>query len=486
VNSITRLFNNDTTQDDSVTNIKKTKTGVNGARVCIIGAGIGGINMGSALTKKGIKFDCFDKRDRIGGIWAFDPKKEHTSVWHNLNQNTPRHRYEFSDFPMPDNYADFPSHQQVHSYLEQYIDHCGMRDSYYLNTGVKKVERLEDKNWKVTLESGEVRYYEFLIVANGHHNTPNIPYFPGIDTFQGDVTHSQHYRYRHDYKDKRVMVIGIGNSGAQIAVDVSYDAAMTYISIRRGVYILPHYLFGLRIDKILGPSLDWWFKKMLPGSLYGRFFTVVYNLVGGKHSHMEMPKPDHLMMTCLPTVSEGLPNRIGDGKLKIIPNIERIEGNKVYFVDGTMREVDSIIYSTGYHTDFKFLDPELLSIKDNHIPLYKRIFLPDIKNIAFVGVFQAIRWGFLDIMEKQAELIADYIDGTYSLPTVSEQRSDIEREKNLIRKEFMATLRNHYQMHGDTYIHELDLEIKAGKKRKRTNVMNVSQPIMTGNQVAEG
>lgn len=434
--------------------------------VCVIGAGVGGISMAGALTKKGIPFDCFDVRNRIGGIWAHDTKKEHTSVWTRMNMNTPKGLYQFSDFPMPADYPDYPQWHQVQDYLESYIDHHDMRSNFHLGVGVESADRLANGRWRIRLSSGEIRTYDALVVANGHHNRPNYPSYASTGTFTGSEIHSRHYRDRHDYHDKRVMVVGVGNSGAQIAVDVSYDAKMTYISMRRGIYIIPHYMFGFRIDKVLGPSLSWWFKRALPNSLYPRFFTVLYN-IAMNHRKIGMPKPDHLMMTCLPTVSESLPNRIGDGRIKLVPDVKAIDGNKVHLVDGSAIEVDAIIYSTGYQTTLPFFDKAFLEIKDNKIPLYKRIFLPGVPNLAFVGMFQAIRWGFLDIMEPQADLISEYLVGNYGAPNKEEQLADIAHERKLVEKEFMHTLRNNYYLHGDTYLHGLKKELKLGKKRAR-------------------
>jgi len=434
-------------------------------RVCVIGAGVGGLATARALKEKGIPFDCFDKRDRIGGIWAFDGKGEHTSVWYNMNMNTPRGLYQFKGFPMPASYPDFPSHRQVHAYLDSFVDYFGLRDDIHLNCGVERTERLPNGTWRVTLAGGEVRDYDALVVANGHHNTPNYPNYSGRDTFAGEAIHSKHYRYRHGYRDKRVLVVGVGNSGSQIAVDVSHDAAMTYISLRRGVYVLPHYLFGIRMDKVMWKLNSWWVKKMLPHPLFGLMFTGLYKLLIAKNRQMGMPKPDHLMMASLPTLSEGFANRIGDGKLKIVPEVRRIDGKTVHLADGTSIEVDSIIYSTGYHTDFPFIDPSFLKVEDNRIPLFKRIFMPDVPNVAFVGVFQAVTWGFLDMMEKQAEMVADYFCGTYRLPPPDEQRADIAREARIIRREFLSTLRNNYEMHGPTYMHDLDVERRKGARR---------------------
>lgn len=434
-------------------------------RVCVIGAGVGGISAGKALSQAGIEFDCFDARSRIGGIWVFDETRRRTSVWHSLNQNTPRGLYQFSDFPMPDDYPDFPSHQQIQHYLERYVDHFGFRERIRLNTSVQRCTRKEDGTWTVTLDNGEEHEYDALVVANGHHNEPNFPNYHFRDKFDGSVIHSSSYRYREEYRDKKVLVVGIGNSGSQIAVDISHAASMTYISIRRGVYVLPHYLFGIRMDKAMSFLNDWWFKKLLPYPFFNLVHTGMYKLLIAKRKQMGMPKPDHLMMSSLPTLSENFGNRIGDGKLKIVPAVERIEGKRVHFADGTSQEIDAIVYSTGYKTTFPFFEKSFLNTEDNRIPMFKRIFVPNVDNLAFVGLFQAVTWGFLDMMELQAKVVADYFTGRYKLPGIEAQKRDIENDLKVIDKEFLATLRNNYEMHGPTYMHELRVEQKRGRKR---------------------
>lgn len=433
--------------------------------ICIIGAGVGGLSMGKALSEYGIEFDCFDERDTLGGIWAFDPDRKHTSIWYSMNQNTPRGLYQFSDFPMPEDYPDFPSHQQVLTYLESYVDHFGFRDRIQLNTSVRKALRRDDGRWDITLGNGEIRQYDALVVANGHHNEPNFPEYHGRDHFEGDSIHSKYYRFRDDYKEKNVLVVGVGNSGSQVAVDISHAAKTTYISLRRGVYVLPHYVFGLRVDKAMAFLNDWWFKKILPYPLFNLVHTGIYNLCIAKHRQMGMPKPDHLLMASLPTLSESFANRIGDGKLKIVPEVARIDGKRVFFVDGSVKEVDSIVYSTGYKTTFPFFDERFLDVSENRISMFKRIFVPEVDNLAFIGLFQAVTWGYLDMMEEQSQLVADYLVGFYRLPSTKEQQSDIAHEQRVIQKEFLATLRNNYEMHGPTYRHELAKEHKRGRKR---------------------
>lgn len=436
-------------------------------RVCVIGSGVGGISAIKALNDKDIPFDCYEARDQIGGIWAFDDAKKSTSTWKNLNMNTPKGYYQFEDAPMPEEYPDYPARQQVQDYLLNYIDSHGLRDRIHLNSPVKHASQRADNTWDITLGNGRTVHYDALVVANGHHNTPSYPEYAKRDTFDGDAIHSMHYRTRHAYKDKRVLVVGVGNSGSQVAVDVSHDASMTYVALRRGVYILPHYLLGMRVDKAMGPLNAWWVKKMMPYPLHGVMMTAIYKLVVAKHKQMGMPRPDHWMLSCLPTMSENFGNRIGDGKLKIVGDIDRIDGKLVTFKDGSELEVDSIIYSTGFKTDFKFFDEDFLKVEDNRIPFFKRIFQPDIENLAFVGCFQAIDWGFLPIMEKQAKIVASYFAGEYALPAAEVQKNDIAREQKLISREFLHSLRNNYYLHGPTFQRELRIELKKGQRRAR-------------------
>ncbi|MDR6286805.1 acetylornithine/succinyldiaminopimelate/putrescine aminotransferase/pimeloyl-ACP methyl ester carboxylesterase/acyl carrier protein [Methylopila jiangsuensis] len=433
-------------------------------RVCIIGAGVAGISMAKALKDKNIRFDCYEKREHLGGIWAYDADRKHTSTWANLNMNTPKGHYQFADMPMPQDYPDYPSRQQVQDYLEAYADRNDLREHIHLGCGVRRAERRTDGVWEVTLDDGDTREFDALAVANGHHNQPAVPEFD-VSRFTGTVSHSQHYRSRHEYRDQRVMVVGIGNSGSQIAVDVSHDAAMTYLAVRRGVYVLPHYLFGMRIDKALGPLNSWWVKKLLPYPLHEILLTTTYNLFIARHRSLGMPRPDHWMMSCLPTMSENLPNRIGDGKLKIVTGVDRVEGRTVHLAGGDRIEVDAIIYSTGYRTSFPFLDDGVIDASDNTIQLYKRIFHPGIDNIVFIGLFQAITWGFLDIMERQSQLAAQYFSGEYALPSAERQMEDIAAERKRIEREYVPTLRNQYYLHGPTYMRDLSLEMRRGRRR---------------------
>src|SRR5918996_6386074 len=178
--------------------------------VCVIGAGSSGIAAAKALHQRGFAFDCFEKSDRVGGIWVFKNRNGLSSAYRSLHINTSRDRMQFADFPMPRSYPDFPHHTQIASYFDAYVDHFGFRDRIEFETEVTRAEPDGD-GWAVTLDRGETRRYDALMVANGHHWDPRWPEppFPGQDEFAGEQIHAHYYREPETLRGKRVLVLGI-------------------------------------------------------------------------------------------------------------------------------------------------------------------------------------------------------------------------------------------------------------------------------------
>jgi cation diffusion facilitator CzcD-associated flavoprotein CzcO len=432
---------------------------------CIVGAGVGGLAIAKQLQESGIDFQCYDARGKVGGIWAFTEDSSFTAAWARLNQNTPRGRYEFSDYPMPESYPDYPTREQVQNYLEDYAKHFNFLHKIQFDTLVLSADRQPDGGWMVETSDNQKRHFDYFIVANGHHNKPNYPNYAKENKFNGISLHSSQYRYRELFHGKKVMVVGIGNSGSQIAVDVSHAAEQTFISTRRGVYILPHYICGLRFDRLFGFVEWWWVHKILPWPVLHWISTVTYKIFLAKNEKFGLPKPDHKMFEALPTLSENFFNRIGDGRLIVKPEVDRIDGDMVYFKDGSSEKMDAIIYSTGFDLDFPFFKVETLKLHDNRVPLFKRIFSPQYPDVCFIGLFQAVTFGFLHMMEHQARLVAKYIEGNYVPPSPAGMLKDIERERKHIERTFTKVLRNNYQMMGSVYVQEIREEIKKGLKR---------------------
>jgi len=443
------------------------------AEVCVIGAGVSGLVTSKYLHQAGIPFDCFDERKSIGGIWAYTEESGITCAWHSLNQNSPRGTYAFSDFPMPDDYAGFPSAAETSDYLNRYVDHFGFRHHIRMETRVEQVDPVSDGTWDVTLSTGERRNYRAVVVANGHHNEPIIPDYDG--EFSGEVMHSQDYRYRSRFKGKRVLVVGFGNSGSQIAADLSHDTECTFLSTRRGAWVIPNYIRGVPYDRWMPPT-PWWLYRVIPPRLLGGIFSGYARLVLGRQDLHGLPKPEHSLIGAFPTVCEGLHARIANGRIAIKPAVKRFDGNRVTFTDGSEETIDAIVYCTGYRTSFPFLSPEVFTVEDNRVRLYKRTFLPSRPGLCFIGAMQVLAPAFAPIFEVQARLVTAYLNGTYSLPSAREMEHDIERELADISRFFVHSPRHNYQAIDTLLLHGWKSEIKRGRKRARVT----SNPLTEG------
>ncbi len=431
-------------------------------KVCIVGAGPAGLAAARALKAQGQAFDVFDPRDRAGGIWAYDPAPGRTCAWETMNLNSPRGWYEFSDLPMPADYPDFPTRGQVAAYLQHAVEVAGLGAHLCLGEAVTGVTP-EAGEWQVRTDRGRNETYAAVIVANGHHNEPLLPECRGL--FGGPAIHSRDYRYREAFRDKRVLVVGIGNSGSQIAVDVSLAAEKVLLSVRRGVWVLPHYIRGLRVDRAMPAFLNHLVAAYVPGALAGPMLSLYYRLLLGRPDKSGMPRPDHHFGSALPTVSENLFNRIGDGRITLKTDIAALEDDAVVFADGSREAVDAIIWCTGYRTVFPFLGPDLHRAEGNRAPYYFRIFHPDQPGLYFMGFLQAVGWGFLPLFEAQARLVAAHLAGKYALPRAKLMHAAIAKDARQTAKRFVNSPRNHYQMNAEVFRHACARELKAGGRR---------------------
>jgi dimethylaniline monooxygenase (N-oxide forming) len=430
---------------------------------CVIGAGSSGIAAAKALHERGIPFDCLEKSDRIGGNWVFGNKNGMSSAYRSLHINTSRERMEYTDYPMPPSYPDFPHHTDIARYFDSYADHFGFRDRIAFETGVEHAARRADGVWDVRVESGETRSYDMLVVANGHHWNPRWPEpaFPG--SFDGEQMHSHHYIENGGFRDKNVLVVGIGNSAMDIAVESSFVARKTFISSRRGAYILPKYLFGRPLDQIgvnaLTPRLPFSFRRALLMSMYR---------VGvGRVEDYGLPKPDHKIGEAHPTISADFLNRIAHGEMTWKPNVAGLEGDSVRFEDGTAERIDVIVWCTGYKVTFPFFDESFVSAPDNDLPLYRRVFKPGIDNLAFIALLQPLG-ATMPLAEAQGRWIAAYLRGEYHLPSHGQMDADITRERGKMFKRYVASKRHTMQVDFDNYLYDLGKEMKAGAARARS------------------
>jgi hypothetical protein len=386
-----------------------------------------------------------------------------SAAYRDLFINTSRPRMEYSDFPMPASYPDFPHHTQIAAYFEEYVEHFGFRDRIIFETGVEQAERLEDGSWRITLDTGEVRDYGALIVANGHHWNPRWPEpaFPGSDSFTGEQLHAHSYIDNSIFAGKRVVVLGMGNSAMDIAVESSYVAESTYLAARHGVWIIPKYVFGKPVDQLRN-------DPRIPFKIRQRFLQQLITSYAGTPERHGLPKPNHRLGEAHPTISGRILDRIQHGTITPKPNIESFAGGQLHFVDGTVVEADVVVYCTGYKITFPFFDEGLISAPENHIELFRRVFHPEISNVFFVGLLQPLG-AVMPLAEAQGAWIGDYLKGDYELPAEEELRRDIAADQAAMRERYVASKRHTIQVDFDDYLHALAKERAAGAIRARAN-----------------
>jgi dimethylaniline monooxygenase (N-oxide forming) len=434
-------------------------------KTCVIGAGSSGIAACQVLNARGIPFDCFEKGSQVGGNWRFQNDNEMSSAYRSLHINTSRDLMAYSTFPMPDDYPDYPDHFQIAAYFDAYVDHFGLRQRIRFRTEVVSVEPA-DGEWDVTVTaadgSRETIRYGAVLVANGHHWDPRWPEppFPGADQFAGEQMHAHHYREADVLGGKRVLVLGIGNSATDIAVESSRNADATFLAMRRGAYVLPKYLKGKPTNDLAGK----WITR-LPLSAQRWLTASAIKVAIGEMTDYGLPKPDHKIFEAHPTLSAELLSRLGHGAITVKPNIDRFSGGRrVRFADGSEEEIDLVVYCTGYKITFPFFDPQLVSAPENRLSLYRRVASIEHPGLFFIGFIQPLG-AIMPIAEAQSEWIADLLAGRGTLPPPAAMREDVAKEERRMRKRYVASKRHTIQVDFHPYLREIRRERKQAAQR---------------------
>jgi flavin-binding monooxygenase-like protein len=427
------------------------------SKVCILGAGSSGLTACQVLNARGIPFDCFEKGSQIGGNWRYENDNGQSSAYRSLHINSSRSLMSYRAFPMPDDYPDYPSHGHIATYFDAFAERFGLTEQIRFNTEVIGAEPVGD-GWEVTIERDgkrETARYRAVLIANGHHWDPRWPEppFPGADAYEGEEMHAHYYREPEVLEGKRVLVLGIGNSAVDIAVESSRIADATFLAMRRGAYVLPKYLGGKPIDDASPPIMS-----RLPLSVQRFFIARLLKLAVGEMTDYGLPKPDHKLLEAHPTVSSELLSRVGHGDIAVKPNIERFAGGRrVRFADGSEEEIDLVVYCTGYKISFPFLAPEVFAAEDNRLRLYRRVVAPERPGLFFIGFIQPLG-PIMPIAEAQSEWVADLLAGRTALPSAAEMRAEILDYERWMDKRFVRSKRHTIEVDFHPYLRQLRRE----------------------------
>lgn len=431
-------------------------------RTAIIGAGISGLTAGKMLKDYRVPYTTFEASDRVGGNWAFGNPNGHSSAYRSLHIDTSKHRLSFKDFPIPEHFPSFPHHSDIKAYLDAYANAFGLLENIEFNNGVVRAARADGGGWELEDQAGARRQFDLLVVANGHHWDPRLPEFPG--TFTGEQIHSHHYidpKEPLELTGKRILVVGIGNSAADITVELSSKSLQNQVTLstRSSAWIVPKYIAGQPGDKYFRTN------PYLPLAWQRKMVQLIGPMLGTDPTLYGLPAPNHKLFEAHPTQSVELPLRLGSGDVVPKPNVSRLDGDTVHFEDGTSDVFDVIVYATGYNITFPFFDPDVVSAPGNHIRLYKRMFKPGIDDLVFMGFAQAIPTLF-PFVECQSRLLAAYAVGRYGLPPVAEMERVIDADQQLHGGH--CTDRPRHTQQVDYFYYEHDIrarELPAGAKR---------------------
>jgi hypothetical protein len=432
---------------------------------CLFGAGAAGLAAGKALADRGIDFDWFEKGSYVGGLWQIDNDNGGAAAYESLHLNSSRPRTQYPSFPMPQDWPDYPRYDLVARYFEDFADRFGLRDRITFTTEVTQVDPLPgpglpgSRGWRVTTSDGVAGSYGHVLIANGHHGSPKIPRFEG--EFTGESFHAHDYRSAQVFTGKRVLVIGVGNSGMDVACDASRMAAAVLLSTRHGVHVIPKYALGRPVDQLSPAAMAY-----VPFELERLSYEALVRLATGPQHRRGMPKPDHRLLGAHPTVSAELLDRVGHGDIVMKPDIDRFHGEKVQFADGTTECVDLVVYATGYNVSLPFLDPSVFDPAGNRMPLYLRIVPPTRPGLWFMGFVQTVGSG-IPLTEYQAEWVGDLICGRLPMPDVAAMQRWIADDARAMAKRYLRSERHTMQVDYWRYIRTMKQARRPGGWRTR-------------------
>jgi cation diffusion facilitator CzcD-associated flavoprotein CzcO len=427
-------------------------------RIAIVGAGPSGLAALRALTNGGFDAVAFERGSRVGGVWTLEDRP--TAAYRSLHLITSRARTEYEEHPMPPSTPDYPSKQAVGDYIEDYAQHFGLTDRIRLDSEVTGARHLDEGGWEVELAGGATERADVLVVANGHNEVPKWPEPPYPGEFAGRQLHALDYDDPDELRGRRVLVVGMGNSAMDIVTDASYVADRALLSVRHGSWVIPKRLLGQPADQVVRPwvavNVPWWIRQPLSEALL--------RITVGPPERYGLPRPDRGLFQSHPTITDTVLSRISHGEIAPKPGIERFEGERVRFADGTEEPVDTIVWCTGYRVEIPFLDESIVGPDPRELPLYKRILHLERDDLFFVGLMQSTGSAF-PIVERQSFLLAEHLAGRWVPPSRAEMRAECDRRRRRALRRWGQHGRPSMRVDFDLYMHELAEEIDAGRRR---------------------
>ncbi|GGX89401.1 flavin-containing monooxygenase [Streptomyces anandii] len=307
--------------------------------VYVIGGGPGGLAAAYALRARGIRAVVLERSDRVGASWR--------GHYDRLRLHTTRRLSALPGLPMPRRFGRWVARDDVVRYLEKYAEHHQLE----IVTGVEvsRVERTADgTGWLLRASGGRELTGGAVVVATGHNHTPRVPDWPGRDTYSGEFLHASAYRNPGPYAGRDVLVVGVGNTGAEIAVDlVEGGAARVRLAVRTAPHIVRRSTAGwaAQYTGVL--------CRRLPVALVDRLARPLARLSVPDLSAHGLPRPGTGLYSrvnegSIPVQDVGLIDAVRRGRVQVVAAVDGFEDGKVVLADGSRIEPDAVIAATGY------------------------------------------------------------------------------------------------------------------------------------------
>ncbi|XP_013400166.1 dimethylaniline monooxygenase [N-oxide-forming] 5 [Lingula anatina] len=439
-----------------------------GKKVAVIGAGSSGLVAIKCCLDEGLSPVCFERSADIGGLWNFRPEGKEdgqATVMKSTIINTSKEMMCWSDFPIPKEYPNYMHNTYVMKYFRLFVDKFDLTKYIKFQHEIVLIKQApcseETGQWEVKVkdigQDQEHTYvFDAVLVCTGHHARKYEPTFPGQEEFQGKIIHSHDYRDHKGYEDKRVVVVGVGNSGNDVASELGRISQRVFLATRRGTWIFNRVgENGLPGDVIASRRLTRMIFSLLP---FNMLCSMIESKVNARFDHEKYGlKPKHRIMSAHPSVNDDLPNRILSGGVVVKPNIRRFTKTGVEFEDGTMEDnIDAVILATGYIFGFPFIDEKVIKVEKNVADLYKYMWplTTDHPTLAVIGYIQPLG-AIFPIAELQCRWATRVFKGLCMLPSKEDMKTDILRKRHAMAKRYVPSQRHTIQVDYVPYMDEL-------------------------------